>query len=94
MVMWFSPNHGTIFRDSFRAEFEDCFMAEFIAVNDSLESCKKIKIIKNNKNKTKAEISRPSPDYFQGRVWPDLWLVMASLCGLFLCVIIGNFITC
>ena len=25
------------FQDSFRAEHEDCFMAEFIAVNDSLE---------------------------------------------------------
>ena len=47
MVVWFSPNHGTeilnvgiVFRDSFQAEFEDCFMAEFIAVNDSLEICK------------------------------------------------------
>ena len=44
MAVWFSPNHGTefsnvgtIFRDSFRAEFENCFMAEFIGVNDSLE---------------------------------------------------------
>ena len=52
MVVWFSLNHGTefsdvgtVFRDCFRAEFEDCFMAECIAVNDSLESCKK------NKNK-------------------------------------------
>ena len=27
------------FRDNFLAEFEDCFMAEFIAVNDSLEGC-------------------------------------------------------
>ena len=43
MVVWFSPNHrtkfldvGTVFQDSFRAEFEDCFMVEFIAVNDSL----------------------------------------------------------
>ena len=50
MAVWFSPNHGTefsnvgiIFRDSFRVEFEDCFMDEFIVVNDSLESCKKIK---------------------------------------------------
>ena len=50
MAMWFSPNHGiefldvgTVFRDCFRAEFEDCFMVEFIVVNDSLESCKKIK---------------------------------------------------
>ena len=48
MAMWFSPNHGTefsdvetIFWDSFRAKFEDCFMVEFITVNDSLESCKK-----------------------------------------------------
>ena len=46
MVMWFSPNHGTefldvgtVFRDSFRAEFEDCFMAEIIVVNDNLEIC-------------------------------------------------------
>ena len=46
MAVWFSPNHGnefldigTVFRDSFRAEFEDCFMTEFIAVNDSLEIC-------------------------------------------------------
>ena len=46
MVVWFSPNHGTefsdviVFQDSFRAKFEDCFMDEFIIVNDSLESCK------------------------------------------------------
>ena len=46
MAVWFSPNHGTefsdagtIFRDSFLAEFEDCFMVEIIAVNDSLEIC-------------------------------------------------------
>ena len=46
MAMWFNPNHrtefsnvGFVFRDIFRAEFEDCFMAEFIAVNDSLEIC-------------------------------------------------------
>ena len=46
MVVWFNPNHeiefsdvGTIFRDSFRVEFEDCFMAEFVTVNDSLEIC-------------------------------------------------------
>ena len=46
MVMWFNPNHetefsdvGTIFRDNFQDEFEDCFMAEFIAVKDSSESC-------------------------------------------------------
>ena len=51
MAVWFSPNHETkfsdvetVFRDSFRVEFEDCFMTEFIAVNDNLESCKKIKI--------------------------------------------------
>ena len=25
---------------------------------------------------------------------PDLWSEMASLCGLFLCVIAENFITC
>ena len=44
MAVWFSPNHGnefsdigTVFRDSFQAEFEDYFMVEFIAVNDSLE---------------------------------------------------------
>ena len=50
MAVWFGPNHGTefldietIFRDSFWVEFEDCFMAEFIVVNDSLDSCKKIK---------------------------------------------------
>ena len=46
MVVWFSPNHetkfsdvGTVFWDCFRAEFEDCFMVEFIAVNDSLKIC-------------------------------------------------------
>ena len=46
MATWFSPNHGTkfsdvriAFRDSFQAKFEDCFMAEFIVVNDSLEIC-------------------------------------------------------
>ena len=46
MVVLFSPNHGTefsdvgtVFRDCFRAEFEDCFMDEFIAVNDSLKFC-------------------------------------------------------
>ena len=46
MAMWLSPNNetefsdfGTIFRDSFRAEFEDCFMDEFIAGNDNLEIC-------------------------------------------------------
>ena len=48
---------------------------------------------KKQKNKTKSEISGLSPNYFQGRVWPDLWSGMASLCGLFLCVIDGNFIT-
>ena len=44
MAVWFSPNHGTefsdvgtVFRNSFRAEFEEYFMAEFIFVNDSLE---------------------------------------------------------
>ena len=49
MAMWFSPNHGTefsdvgiVFRDSFRVEFEDYFMVEFIVVNDNFESCKKI----------------------------------------------------
>ena len=49
MAVWFNPNHGTefsdvgiVFRDSFLAEFEDYFMAEFIAVNNSLEICKKI----------------------------------------------------
>ena len=48
MAVWFSPNHGTkfsdigiVFQNSFWAEFEDCFMAEFIAINDSLEICKK-----------------------------------------------------
>ena len=42
----FSPNNGTefsdigtVFRDSFQMEFEDCFMTEFIAINDSLEIC-------------------------------------------------------
>ena len=46
MVVWFSPNHGTefsdirtIFRDNFQAKFEDCFIVEFIVVNDSLEIC-------------------------------------------------------
>ena len=46
MTVWFSPNNGTefsdigtVFRDSFQMEFEDCFMTEFIAVNDSLEIC-------------------------------------------------------
>ena len=44
-------------------------MTEFIAVNDNLESCKKNKI----KDKTRAKISRLSLNYFQGRVWSDLW---------------------
>ena len=46
MIVWFSSNHGTefsdigtVFRDNFWVEFEDCFMAEIIAVNDSLEIC-------------------------------------------------------
>ena len=46
MVVWFNSNHGTkfsdvgtVFWDSFRAEFEECFMTEFIAVNDRLEIC-------------------------------------------------------
>ena len=46
MAVWFSPNHGTefsdvgtVFWDSFRSEFEDCFMAKLIAVNDNLEIC-------------------------------------------------------
>ena len=50
MAVWFNPNRRiefsnvrTVFRDCFQVEFEDCFKAEFIAVNDSLESCKKIK---------------------------------------------------
>ena len=54
MAVWFSPNHGTefsdvgtVFWDSFRAEFKDCFMAEFIAVNGSLESCNKKEKKKN-----------------------------------------------
>ena len=49
---------------------------------------------KQKKNKTKAEIFGLGLDYFQGCVWPDLWPGLASLCGLFLCVIAGNFITC
>ena len=55
-----------------------------------------LKVIKKKKkqDKTKSEISRLSPNYFQGQVWPDLWLGMASWCGLFLCVIAGNLITC
>ena len=47
MAVWFSPNHrtkflsiGTNFRNIFRVEYGDCFMAEFIVVNDSLEMCK------------------------------------------------------
>ena len=46
MAVWFNPNHGiefsdvgTIFWDSLQAEFEDSFMAEFIAIDDSLEIC-------------------------------------------------------
>ena len=42
MAVWFSPNHGTEFSDFrtvFWAESEDCFMDEFIAVNDSIEIC-------------------------------------------------------
>ena len=61
-------------------------MTKFIAINDSLEIC--------YINKTKAEISELSPDYFLGRVWSNLWQGIASLCGLFLCVIAANFITC
>ena len=54
-----------------------------------------LKVVKNKinnkiKNKTKVEISRLSPDYFQGRVWSG----MASSCELFLSVITGNFIIC
>ena len=41
-----------------------------------------------------AEISGLSSDYFQCRVWPDLWPGMASWCGLFLCVIAENLIAC
>ena len=48
MAVRFNPNHGTefsnvgtVFRDGFLAEFEKCFMAEFITVNDNLEICKK-----------------------------------------------------
>ena len=44
--------------------------------------------------KKKVEISDLSPDYFQGRVWPDLWSGMASWRELFLCVIAGNLIAC
>ena len=51
MVVWFNPNHrtefsdaGNVFQHRFRAKFKDCSMAEFIAINDSLESCKKIQI--------------------------------------------------
>ena len=46
MTVWFSPNHGiefsevgTVFQNHFCAEFEKCFMVEFITVNDSLEIC-------------------------------------------------------
>ena len=46
MAVWFSPNHGTefsdigtVFLDNFQAKFVDCFMDEFIVVNDSLEIC-------------------------------------------------------
>ena len=42
MAVWFNPNHRTEFSDVrtvFRAESEDCFMDEFIAVNDSIEIC-------------------------------------------------------
>ena len=46
MAVWFSPNHGTefsniwtIFLDCFLANFEDCFMAKIIDVNDILEIC-------------------------------------------------------
>ena len=45
MTVWFNPNHetefldvGTVFWDGFRAKFEDCIMAEIIAVNDNLEN--------------------------------------------------------
>ena len=50
MAMLFNPTHrieflniGNVLRDSFQAEFEDYFMAEFKVVNNSLERCKKIK---------------------------------------------------
>ena len=46
MAVWFNPNHETefsdvrpVFLDNFWAEFEDYFMAKFIAINDSLEIC-------------------------------------------------------
>ena len=54
-----------------------------------------LKVVKKKKtNKTKPGISRLSSDYFQGRVWLDLWHGMASWCGLFLCVVAGNLIAC
>ena len=47
MAVWFNPNHmievsdiRTIFLEQL---FEDCFMDEFIVVNDSLERGKKRK---------------------------------------------------
>ena len=46
MAVWFNPNYETefsdvriVFRDNFRAEFENCFMVEFIVFNDNLEMC-------------------------------------------------------
>ena len=42
MAVWFSHNHRTEFSDVgtiFQSDFEDCFMDEFIAVNDGIEIC-------------------------------------------------------
>ena len=46
-----------------------------------------LKIV-TKKKKTKVEISGLSSDYFQGRVWLDLWSGMASWCGLFVFVLL------
>ena len=52
MDVWFSPNHGTkflgvgtVFRDSFQAEFEDCFMAEIVKPRENPNFLKNGKIV-------------------------------------------------
>ena len=44
--------------------------------------------------KAKTKISLLRLDFFQSRVWSELWSRMAILCEMFLCVISGNLITC
>ena len=51
MAVWFNPNHMIEFLDVrtifLEQLFEDCFMAEFIVVNNSLERGKRKSKINN-----------------------------------------------